>query len=379
VKILFCIDKFIPSRGGAETYLKELGVALKEKGHAVTVATCEGYGDSPLDILHLKAPGFSRLIREAFFSFKIREIKRKGLFDRIVGFRHMLDVDRYQPHEGLFIDSIYGSFRSKSSRPLLHACLLFKKLLSAKNLFFLYTDHALFRAGSVKVAALSEGMAASICRRYTKYKPQVTVIPHGVNRKRFHPDLRNKLGNLTRKALGIPPQGRIVLFLSHNFGLKGLKYALGGIAHYKDRAGDPYLLIAGRGKARKYEKQCRSLGLDTRAIFLGERQSVEALYAAADVLIHPTFYDPCSLVVLEALGAGVPVITTAFNGASELMANSKAGQILEDPRNQEDMAEALRRVLNPRDHASYRENAVRLGAACDFSNHVDKMEAWITG
>ena len=42
-------------------------------------------------------------------------------------------------------------------------------------------------------------------------------------------------------------------------------------------------------------------------------------YFAADFLVHPTFYDPCSLVVLEALACGLPVITTRANGASELL------------------------------------------------------------
>ena len=41
-------------------------------------------------------------------------------------------------------------------------------------------------------------------------------------------------------------------------------------------------------------------------------------YAAADLYVHPTFYDPCSLVVLEAAACGLPIITSRYNGAAEL-------------------------------------------------------------
>jgi UDP-glucose:(heptosyl)LPS alpha-1,3-glucosyltransferase len=50
-----------------------------------------------------------------------------------------------------------------------------------------------------------------------------------------------------------------------------------------------------------------------------------AYYHAADVCVHPTYYDPCSRVVLEALAQGVPCITTAFNGASEVMTDGREG------------------------------------------------------
>jgi UDP-glucose:(heptosyl)LPS alpha-1,3-glucosyltransferase len=70
------------------------------------------------------------------------------------------------------------------------------------------------------------------------------------------------------------------------------------------------------------------------------------LYAAADVLVHPTWYDPCSTACLEALAMGLPVLTTALNGASELM-GSRGGIVLEDPGNAESLAIAIRVLADP--------------------------------
>ncbi|MDT8274107.1 MAG: glycosyltransferase family 4 protein, partial [Desulfomonilia bacterium] len=62
-----------------------------------------------------------------------------------------------------------------------------------------------------------------------------------------------------------------------------------------------------RNKARELEE---------RVIFGGRSSDLEKIYPACDCLVHPSFYDACSLVVLEALASGIPVITTFSNGAS---------------------------------------------------------------
>jgi UDP-glucose:(heptosyl)LPS alpha-1,3-glucosyltransferase len=70
-------------------------------------------------------------------------------------------------------------------------------------------------------------------------------------------------------------------------------------------------------------------------------------YAAADVFIHPTWYDPCSLVTLEASASGLPVVTTRFNGASEMMRDGAEGFILDDPADVPQLAGRMRELLHP--------------------------------
>ena len=54
-------------------------------------------------------------------------------------------------------------------------------------------------------------------------------------------------------------------------------------------------------------------------------------YAAADVFVLPTFYDPCSLSVSEAAASGLPSVTTRFNGAAELLTEGVDGSVISDP------------------------------------------------
>jgi UDP-glucose:(heptosyl)LPS alpha-1,3-glucosyltransferase len=76
-------------------------------------------------------------------------------------------------------------------------------------------------------------------------------------------------------------------------------------------------------------------------LFLGPVKEIERYYAASDIYVHPTFYDSCSLTVLEALASGLPVITTRFNGAADVITSNKGGRILENPADVQDLAESI--------------------------------------
>ena len=58
--------------------------------------------------------------------------------------------------------------------------------------------------------------------------------------------------------------------------------------------------------------------------------------------VLPTFYDPSSRFILEALADGKPVITTKFNGATDLFVDSRHGKVIDTPENIDALAEAIR-------------------------------------
>src|SRR4029077_8244720 len=90
------------------------------------------------------------------------------------------------------------------------------------------------------------------------------------------------------------------------------------------------IVIAGGKKPERFVKLAEKLGIAHAVTFLG---LVDPLpyYAAADVFVHPTWYVPCSLVTLEASSCGLPVISSRFNGMSELMTDGEDGFVLSDP------------------------------------------------
>ena len=101
------------------------------------------------------------------------------------------------------------------------------------------------------------------------------------------------------------------------------------------------LLVVGYDSAGpRFERQAHKLGLGDRVRFLGGRRDAETCFAAADLYALPTHYDPFANSTLEALATGLPVITTAANGASELLTAGVEGTVLASPH---DIEQARRR------------------------------------
>jgi UDP-glucose:(heptosyl)LPS alpha-1,3-glucosyltransferase len=80
---------------------------------------------------------------------------------------------------------------------------------------------------------------------------------------------------------------------------------------------------------------------------LPELDEPEKYYGAADLLVHPSFYDACSLTVLEALASGLPVITTSSNGAGGIIHQGQEGYVISDPKNGQDLEEKISLFLDP--------------------------------
>jgi len=89
------------------------------------------------------------------------------------------------------------------------------------------------------------------------------------------------------------------------------------------------------------------LQLSDIVVFHGATREPEAFYRACDVFVLPTFYDACSLVVFEAMAAGLPAITTEHNGAAGIIHDGRDGIVLHDARNVDEMAAAMDRFLQP--------------------------------
>jgi UDP-glucose:(heptosyl)LPS alpha-1,3-glucosyltransferase len=115
------------------------------------------------------------------------------------------------------------------------------------------------------------------------------------------------------------------------------------------------------------------LGIAERVCFTGHCAEMRNAYFAADFLVHPTFYDPCSLVVLEALACALPVITSRANGASELLHPLQEGYIIDDPHDHERLAWCMLQLLDPTRRAACAQAARQAAGRWTFEHHYQQM------
>jgi UDP-glucose:(heptosyl)LPS alpha-1,3-glucosyltransferase len=143
--------------------------------------------------------------------------------------------------------------------------------------------------------------------------------------------------------MGIDEKSIILLFAGNNYRLKGLEPLLHALVSLKQwfPSQPLQLLIAGRGQSDRYSRIARRLGVSDCTLFLGSVKEMERYYAATDIYVHPTFYDSCSLTVLEALASGLPVITSRFNGAADAIISNEGGKVIKDPADVDELANSI--------------------------------------
>lgn len=151
--------------------------------------------------------------------------------------------------------------------------------------------------GATRVVCVSETTAEEV-RRYYRLTA-TSIIPNGIDTEMFAP--RDQLA--ARKRLGLRPNGRYAMFVGRFEQGKGGHMALEAVS----RSGYE-LLIAGPTAG----PGARHLGI------LPPEQLADA-YAAADCVVFPSRYEGCSLVVLEALACGRPLITTRIGWMHTLL------------------------------------------------------------
>jgi UDP-glucose:(heptosyl)LPS alpha-1,3-glucosyltransferase len=157
------------------------------------------------------------------------------------------------------------------------------------------------------------------------------------------------------------------LFVGRRFGPKGLFDAVRALPSLPAL----HLVVLGAGREGKFSRAAGSLGVSSRLHFAGFSENPREYYAAAEVLIHPTYYDPCSLSVLEALACGVPVITTTANGAGELITLGREGFVLE-PGDVAGIAAAAEQIL--RDWENFHTSARERARDLSFESHLARVE-----
>lgn len=317
VRAAITIESFRPGPGGVEGVAWELARELGALGVDLTVLCRRAEGPAPAGVRVETIGGLSfwQPLRVLDFSRRTARAIAAGDFDVVQGFSRTRQQDVYRAGGGshaAYMESVYA-------RPAL------LRRLSPRHRSLLAIEEAVFRDERQTLLCNSELVAGELAERYGVAAARLAVIYNGVDLERFHPRARERSGTRLRSELGL--EGPIALFVGSGFARKGLDRAIAGLAAAGVKAD---LVVAGAGDPSAFRRQAESLGIGGRVHFLGVRRDVAELYAAADLFVLPTRYDPFANACLEAMAAGVVVATTPRNGAAELLVHGVSGFVCED-------------------------------------------------
>jgi UDP-glucose:(heptosyl)LPS alpha-1,3-glucosyltransferase len=176
---------------------------------------------------------------------------------------------------------------------------------------------------------------------------RIRIIYNAVDPRRFAPTPPAQK-SVRRQALGIPCDGVLFLQVAQNFRPKGVASSIRAIALLSRQGIGCRLAVAGRGPDReRYRQIAGRLGIADRCHFLGAPAETAPVYGAADALVHPAFYDSCSLVSLEAWASGLPVALSCRDGASGLMTEGVQGWLIRNPADASEISFRLKELVDP--------------------------------
>ena len=365
MKIGFQIEDLDPARGGAETYVYRFAEELLAAGHEVHLIAA-AFGATPAGAYthRVMRRGLTRSSRDVHFAFAAgRAARRAGLaggragLDVVVAVGRTLGADVLQPHGGTLRGNRRQNLRLIRG-PVLRELKRAFDVLNPKTRTHLWIESKQFSASPPpQVVAISRMVLRDMKEFYAVPDERLHLVYNGVDLERFSPSVCDDCRADARAAYGLAPDETCFLIVAHNFRLKGVRELVEAAARLHLDRRDPWrLIVIGKENPKPYLERAARLGCADRFLFPGAAADVVPAYAAADVYVQPTWYDPCSLVVLEALACGRPVITTRFNGAAELMEDGREGFLLDAPDQTDRLAEAMKRLLDPALRA-------RLGAA----------------
>ena len=306
--------------GGAEKFLVRFASEARKRGRRVILVTDRPWPESSRQGLEQTVlPG-----RSVWTFAKSVERWRGSWNGLLFSLERLFSADCYRAGDGVYAAWMQ---RRREFDPLTHVLL---RKISFKHFHLLKLEKCCFssaRTGAVIVN--SRMVAAEIEKTFGYPREKIHLVRNGLpaDFMKGAPDKAR-----ARRELGLSQDGFVAAFAGTGWKRKGLRFA--AAAMKSANIPGARLVVAGRGK------QAAHLGADT--VFLGPVPDVRPLLSAADVFILPTVYDPFSNACLEALAAGLPVITTAANGCSEVLRDGLNGSVVERPDDIKAMTGALR-------------------------------------
>jgi UDP-glucose:(heptosyl)LPS alpha-1,3-glucosyltransferase len=352
--IAFVRRGYSPS-GGAEAYLKRLARVLADRGHEAQLFATSNWPKSEWPfgpITHL--PARSTIA----FANEVEKLRPQIGCDVLMSFERLWRCDIYRAGDG--VHAAWLKRRRKFQMPLQR----FVRALNPKHREILQLEESLFGRGSAARVIVNSQMAKNeIIDLYRYPSDKIDIVHNGVPLEGFRSvaSLREKM----RDDLELEPDEIALLFVGTGWERKGLLFAIEAMALCRNRK--LRLLVAGRGNLRHYKAK--------RVQFLGEIADLRPIYAAADIFILPTIYDPFSNACLEALASGLPVITTRDNGFSEIIEHEAHGSIIDSAHELTQLRDAIQFWSDSTRRAAARSTILERASQFDIAKSVDQTFA----
>jgi UDP-glucose:(heptosyl)LPS alpha-1,3-glucosyltransferase len=360
-QLLFVRQRFTPF-GGGELILDRIISAMLSRGVRVGLLGRAWTGRRDIEFIPCDPPRFPRYSRDRRFADAACTITA-GRNDALVqSHERMPCCDLFRAGDGLH--TAYLDHRARGLNPIARATLFLQPFHRAT----LRLERDMFASARLKAVLANSTMVAEELVRYFSFpRHKIHIVPNGIDLGRFNPGARERHRIELRRNIGTDPSRPVALFVGSGFKRKGLDTAIRALAAI--RADAELWVIGSDRRPAAYAALAKRMRIaPTRIRLFGPVLDPLPYFAAADVLLLPSTYDPFPSTVLEALACGLPVVTSTSCGARDAAARLDP-DLVRDAYDVDGIAEALRRAFD----LAIRPATVAAAHAIAMEYGVDQM------
>lgn len=361
LKLAFCLFKYFPF-GGLQVNFMNIAKECMARGHEVTVYTISWEGERPqgLEIILVPVSGLSNHARYKSFSQRVHERVRGQNYDALVGFNKIPGLDVYY-----CADVSYAA--KMMARSFLHRYTpRYRTLMTLERTVF-------DRDAGTQILLLTEKEKSFYMDYYGTAADRFHLMPPGISRACLPPGDAGEIRARKREELGIDADKTVLLMVCTNFKIKGVARAIRAMAALPPEVLENIvLLVVGKDNPRQYSRLAGRMAVSRRVRFIGARNDVPHLLMAADFLVHPASVENTGTVIVEALAANVPVLTTDICGYSFHVTQAGGGVVVGSPFDQDELDQALFFMLTSDQAETWRANCKKYIEHTDIFSRAKK-------
>lgn len=379
LRIAVVIESFDPMAGGNERSTDQIIAELVRRGHEVTLITgyaAPGCGLAEVKVMAMatrKSSGVQRLWK---FHRWAKQRLAEGGFDTSVSMTMAVPARVVQPRGGTVRETLARNVARQNGIVKRAAKKLTYAVEPKQRLLLRLERKTLADRGVYRVSAVSRYVVGQLETHYQYPAERTVLIPNAAVMPSFELEQREVQRKAVREQHGIAEGAFVLLLAAHNPALKGYATLLAALNILRSQGTVPVALLVG-GFGPKQRAQAERLGLADQIRIAGAVPEISAMYAASDVTVLPSWYDPSSKVVLESLMMATPVVSTVYNGASdhiEPAGRPPRGCVLNHPGDAEQLADAIQRLSNKAFRAECAAACAGLDWELGMARHVDELE-----
>lgn len=373
MRIALACECFAPGAGGAARWSRDVARRLAGRGHEVAVLTFASAGDDvaaagALDVRRLPWHP-SRLARARVMAAATDAARADVVHDTGVGW----SFDVFHPQMGARLANYRRDMASRSPRERL------REQLRPRHWRWLHelrhVERRQFARRDALFVAVSGMVASSMAALYGVRPERIRHVPNGVELAAMPHAARAAARAELRRQLGVGDDETLFLFAAHNPRLKGVRPLLDAARRLRARRARFRLAVIGSAPDDDLRRRVADPGLAQTVLLRGHVPDAAAYFAAADVVVLPSYHDACSLTVFEACAFGVPVITSRFNGASEHVTDGREAFVVDEPDDAATLAERMLALTDATLRRRMSAAAAALAPRHDVERNVDALEA----